>query len=87
MTKKFVMWLHADSPHYKKAAAGVAVADSIMGEWTVLGDPCTGPDAENFLWSKHLCYPNRWQKECLHCLFRHVGKNGFGKQSLHLVVN
>lgn len=25
--------------------AQVAVADEIMGEWTVLGDPCTGPDA------------------------------------------
>ena len=27
-------------------SAELAVADSIMGEWTVLGDPCTGPDAE-----------------------------------------
>lgn len=26
--------------------AELAVADSIMGEWTVLGDPCTGPDSE-----------------------------------------
>ena len=26
--------------------AELAVADSIMGEWTVLGNPCTGPDAE-----------------------------------------
>jgi len=27
-------------------SAELAVADSIIGEWTVLGDPCTGPDAE-----------------------------------------
>lgn len=26
--------------------AEIAVADSIMGPWTVLGDPCTGPDAD-----------------------------------------
>lgn len=26
--------------------AEIAVADSIMGEWTILGDPCTGIDAE-----------------------------------------
>ena len=26
--------------------AELAVADSIMGEWTVIGDPCTGPDAD-----------------------------------------
>lgn len=26
--------------------AEIAVADSIMGEWTVLGDPCTGKDAD-----------------------------------------
>lgn len=26
--------------------AELAVADSIMGEWTVIGNPCTGPDAE-----------------------------------------
>ena len=120
-TKKFVMWMHIDSPDYSKAESGVAiadsptgpftyldgfrpngsmardqtlfvdddgtayqfasseenqtmhinrkhngkyymlssgctgwdpnraelaVADSIMGEWTVIGDPCTGPDAD-----------------------------------------
>ena len=27
-------------------SAELAVADSIMGEWTVLGDPCRGVDAE-----------------------------------------
>ena len=30
-------------------SAELAVADSIMGEWTVLGDPCTGPDADKAL--------------------------------------
>lgn len=27
-------------------SAELAVADSIMGEWTTIGDPCTGPDAD-----------------------------------------
>ncbi len=36
-TKKFVMWLHADSPDYKKAAAGVAISDSPTGEFQYLG--------------------------------------------------
>ncbi len=27
-------------------SAELAVADSIMGEWKVIGDPCTGPDAD-----------------------------------------
>ncbi len=26
--------------------AELAVADSIMGPWTVVGNPCTGPDAD-----------------------------------------
>ncbi|MCD8317437.1 MAG: glycoside hydrolase family 43 protein [Paraprevotella sp.] len=36
-TKKFVMWIHADSPDYGKAAAGVAVSDSPTGEFKYLG--------------------------------------------------
>ena len=36
-TKKFVMWMHIDSPDYLKAAAGVAVSDSPVGPFTYLG--------------------------------------------------
>ncbi len=36
-TRKFVMWLHADSPDYSMAAAGVAVSDSPTGPFEYLG--------------------------------------------------
>lgn len=36
-TKKFVMWLHVDSHDYAKAAAGVAVCDSPIGNFEYLG--------------------------------------------------
>lgn len=36
-TRKFVMWMHVDSPDYLKAAAGVAVADSPVGPFTYQG--------------------------------------------------
>lgn len=36
-TKKFVMWLHVDSPNYAKASAGVAVCDSPTGQFEYLG--------------------------------------------------
>lgn len=36
-TKKFVMWVHADSADYGMASAGVAVADSPIGPFTYLG--------------------------------------------------
>lgn len=32
--------------------AQIAVADSIMGEWTVLGNPCTGPDADKTFYAQ-----------------------------------
>lgn len=35
-TKKFVMWMHIDSPDYAKARAGVAVCDSPVGEFTYI---------------------------------------------------
>ena len=35
-TKKFVMWMHIDSPDYSKAEAGVAIADSPTGPFTYL---------------------------------------------------
>jgi len=35
-TKKFVMWMHIDSPDYKAASAGVAVADLPTGPFTYL---------------------------------------------------
>ena len=36
-TKKFVMWMHIESPDYEKAHAGVAVADTPIGPFTYLG--------------------------------------------------
>lgn len=36
-TKKFVMWIHVESPDYEKAHAGVAVSDSPTGLFTYLG--------------------------------------------------
>lgn len=36
-TKKFVMWMHIESPDYEKAHAGVAVSDSPTGKFTYLG--------------------------------------------------
>ncbi len=36
-TKKFVMWLHIESPNYEKAHAGVAVSDSPTGTFTYMG--------------------------------------------------
>ena len=36
-TKKFVMWLHQDSPDYKAARAGVAVSDSPTGPFQYFG--------------------------------------------------
>ena len=36
-TKKFVMWIHIESPDYEKAHAGVAVSDSPTGKFTYLG--------------------------------------------------
>ena len=35
-TKKFVMWMHIDSPDYSKAESGVAIADSPTGPFTYL---------------------------------------------------
>lgn len=36
-TKKFVMWLHQDSPDYSAAHSGVAVSDSPMGPFKYIG--------------------------------------------------
>jgi beta-xylosidase len=36
-TKKFVMWLHQDSPDYKAAHAGVAVSDTPVGPFKYVG--------------------------------------------------
>jgi hypothetical protein len=36
-TKKFVMWLHQDSPDYQAARSGVAVSDSPTGPFKYLG--------------------------------------------------
>lgn len=43
--KKYYM-LSSGCTGWDPNRAELAVADSIMGEWTVIGDPCTGPDAD-----------------------------------------
>lgn len=62
-TKKFVMWLHQDSPDYQAARSGVAVSNQPTGPFTYLGSvrpnagvkplntdehPITGKDASHF---------------------------------------
>lgn len=36
-TKKFVMWLHQDSPNYQAARSGVAISDTPVGPFRYLG--------------------------------------------------
>jgi hypothetical protein len=36
-TRKFVMWLHQDSPDYQAARSGVAVSDTPAGPFKYLG--------------------------------------------------
>ena len=36
-TRQFVMWMHIDSPDYRKACTGVAVSDRITGPYRYLG--------------------------------------------------
>lgn len=36
-TKKFVMWMHIESPDYEKAKSGVAISDSPTGKFAYLG--------------------------------------------------
>lgn len=36
-TRQFVMWIHAESPDYRKACAGVAVSDTPTGPFRYLG--------------------------------------------------
>ncbi|MFA6872787.1 MAG: glycoside hydrolase family 43 protein [Bacteroidaceae bacterium] len=43
--KKYYM-LSSGCTGWNPNTAEIAVADSIMGEWTIIGDPCTGPDSE-----------------------------------------
>lgn len=50
--------------------AEIAVADSIMGEWTVLGDPCTGPDADKtFFAQSTYVQPVHGRKDCYLAMF------------------
>ena len=45
MTGKFVMWFHLELKGKGYNAARSAVADSIFGKWTELGNPCRGTDS------------------------------------------
>ena len=66
-TKKYVMWLHIDSADYKKASAGVAVADKATGPYTYLGSvrPDGGESRDMTLFKDddgkaYLVYSSEW---------------------------
>lgn len=50
--------------------AEIAVADSIMGEWTTLGDPCIGPDADKTFYAQSTyVLPVQGKKDCYIAMF------------------
>lgn len=50
--------------------AEIAVADSIMGEWTTLGDPCIGPDADKTFYAQSTyVLPVHGKKDCYIAMF------------------
>ena len=66
-TKKYVMWLHVDSADYKKASAGVAVADRPTGPYRYLGSvsPDGGESRDMTLFQDddgkaYLVYSSEW---------------------------
>ncbi len=51
-------------------SAQIAVADSIMGEWTVIGDPCRGPEAEKTFYAQSTyVQPVHGKEDCYLALF------------------
>ncbi len=66
-TKRYVMWLHVDSADYKKARAGVAVADRPTGPYRYLGSirPDGGESRDMTLFKDddgraYLVYSSEW---------------------------
>ena len=64
-TKKFVMWMHIDSPDYSKAEAGVAIADSPTGPFKYLDGfpavvPVGIPTVPNWQWPTPLWESGRF---------------------------
>lgn len=66
-TKKYVMWLHVDSADYKKASAGVAVAERPTGPFRYLGSvrPDGGESRDMTLFQDddgkaYLVYSSEW---------------------------
>lgn len=50
--------------------AEIAVADSIMGQWTTLGDPCIGPDADKTFYAQSTyVLPVHGKKDCYIAMF------------------
>lgn len=50
--------------------AQVAVADSIMGEWTVIGDPCRGPEADKTFYAQSTyVQPVQGKQDCYLAMF------------------
>lgn len=68
--------------------AEIAVADSIMGEWRTLGNPCTGPDADKtFYAAEHLCATGGRKKERLYSDVRSLEEDRFGRFALCVVTH
>jgi len=68
-TKKFVMWMHIESPDYEKAHAGVAISDSPTGPFTYLGSfkPNGGDSRDQTLFKDedgraYHIYSSEWNK-------------------------
>lgn len=50
--------------------AQIAVADSIMGEWTMLGDPCRGPEADKTFYAQSTyVQPVQGKEDCYLAMF------------------
>ena len=63
--------------------AEIAVADSIMGTWKTIGNPCTGPDADkNVLRAEHLCSACYRKEGRIHRYVRPLEKERLGRLPL-----
>lgn len=67
--------------------AEMAVADSIMGTWKTIGDPCTGPDADKTFYAQSTyVQPVVGKKDAYIALFDRWEKERFGRLPLCMVA-
>ena len=60
--------------------AEIAVADSIMGTWKTIGNPCTGPDADKTFYAQSTyVQPVVGKKDAIYCHVRPLEEEGFGR--------